>query len=256
MSKGNLKKKISSLRQQFHHALDEEGFVQEIPITESSTIEIIESSDDSKLKKVTLEDLAFSPEVDKIWTIDLESKKYPGLSTGDATPEKAILILQKKMDGDIILNYHLVICLVELKSSLQSGQLSKDKTLKQIYKKFQCAMNRMYMLLTLNNHANPQKNYQDKEIHIRFRGLIFYNNNDIKKNDITDLNSRAYHDNEEGSLYEILTDPDRRKILSLSTLILDRDGIEIKFIQNPDRTQDQMTIPLKDLLDRQPSRKL
>lgn len=250
MSKRNLKKEISSLRQQFHQALDENRFVQEIPIAEGSTIEILESSGGSKLKKVTIENLAFSPEVDKIWTIDLESKNYPGLSTSDKTPEKAILVLQKKMDGDTILNYHLAICLIELKSSLQSGQLSEDKTLKDIYKKFQCAMNRMYMFLTLNNHDNPQRNYQDKEIYVRFRGIIFYNYNNINRNDITDLNSRSYHDDEERRLYEILTDPDRRKVLSLSTLILDRDGIEIKFIQNPDRTQNRMTIPLQDLLDR------
>ncbi|MDJ0539650.1 MAG: hypothetical protein PX481_13380 [Microcystis sp. M53603_WE2] len=186
MSKSNSKKEIFSLRQEFHQALEKQGFIEEISPSQDEYIEILETNK-SDLKKVVINHLKLSSkndknistEVDKIWVINLE-KELPGISASGKTPEKAILVLQRKVDdGGKILNYHLQICLIELKASLQAKK-DKESTLKQIAGKFQSGMNRIYMLLTLNNHANPQKNYQDTEICVHFRGIIFYSRGDRK----------------------------------------------------------------------------
>ncbi|MDY7048705.1 MAG: hypothetical protein RPG89_08820, partial [Microcystis panniformis WG22] len=183
MSKSNSKKEIFSLRQEFHQALEKEGFIQEISPTQDEYIEIQETKQ-TDLKKVVINQLQFSSkndknistEVDKIWVINLE-KELPSIYTSGKKSEKAILILQRKVDdAGKILNYHLQICLIELKASLHPKN-DKESTLKQIAGKFQSGMNRIYMLLTLNNHANPQKNYQNAQIFVQFRGIIFYNRN-------------------------------------------------------------------------------
>ncbi|MDT3676634.1 hypothetical protein [Microcystis wesenbergii] len=106
-------------------------------------------------------------------------------------------------------------------------------------------MNRIYMLLTLNNHANPQKNYQDTEIFVHFRGIIFYNRNEISeiaKENEPDYNSR------ESTLYKILSQSTTSNLLTLETLLEERDKIVVRFIQNPNQNQNYITIGLKDLL--------
>jgi hypothetical protein len=139
MSKSNSKKEISFLRQYFHQALEQQGFIQDIAIDEDEVIEIIEKSG-SGLKKVVINNLNCSVQkVDKISVIDLE-KELAGISASGKTPEKAVLVLEKKIDeSGTTLNYHLYVCLIELKASLQP-----KNTLKQICGKFQSGMNRMY----------------------------------------------------------------------------------------------------------------
>jgi hypothetical protein len=253
MSKSNSKKEISLLRQEFHQALEQQGFIQEIFLSQDGYIEIQETKK-SDLKKVVINHLKLSfkndknisTEVDKIWVIDLE-KELPGISASGKTPEKAILVLQRKVDdAGKILNYHLQICLIELKASLQTKK-GKESTLKQIVGKFQSGMNRIYMLLTLNNHANPQKPYQNTQIFVQFRGIIFYNRHNIKDSDIAKENDRDYNSGE-STLYKILSNPPASNLLTLETLLEERDKIVIKFIPNPDQTQDSMDIKLEDLL--------
>jgi hypothetical protein len=76
------------------------------------------------------------------------------------------------------------------------------------------------MLLTLNNHANPQKNYQDTEICVQFRGIIFYNRNEIS--DIAKENERDYNSSE-STLYKILSQSTESNLLTLETLLEERD---------------------------------
>ena len=251
MSKSNSKKEIFSLRQEFHQALEKQGFIEEICLSQDEYIEILETNN-SDLKKVVINylqlssknDKNISTEVDKIWVINLE-KELPGISASGKTPEKAILVLQRKVnDAGKILNYHLQICLVELKASLQAKK-GKESTLKQLAGKFQSGMNRIYMLLTLNNHANPQKNYQDTEIFVHFRGIIFYNRNEIKDSDIAKENQRDYNSSE-STLYKILSQSTESNLLTLETLLEERDKIVVRFIKNPN--QNYVTIGLKDSL--------
>ncbi|NCS22206.1 MAG: hypothetical protein GPJ15_21395 [Microcystis aeruginosa G11-06] len=229
MSKSNSKKEIFSLRQEFHQALEKWDFIQEISLSQDACIEIPETNK-SELKKVVINHLQLSSkndknistEVDKIWVINLE-KELPGISASGKTPEKAILVLQRKVnDAGKILNYHLQICLIELKASLQAKK-DKESTLKQIAGKFQSGMNRIYMLLTLNNHANPQKNYQAKQ------------------------NDRDYNLSE-STLYKILSQSTESDLLTLETLLEERDKIVVRFIKNPNQNQNYITIGLKDLL--------
>jgi hypothetical protein len=251
MSKSNSKKEIFSLRQEFHQALEKQGFIQEISLSQDEYIEIQETNK-SDLKKVVINHLQLSSkndknistEVDKIWVINLE-KEIPGISASGKTPEKAILVLQRKVDdAGKILNYHLQICLIELKASLQAKK-DKESTLKQIAGKFQSGMNRIYMLLTLNNHANPQKNYQNAQIFVQFRGIILYNRNEIS--DIAKENEQDYNLSE-STLYKILSQPTKSDLLTLETLLEERDKIVVRFIQNPNQNQNYITIGLKDLL--------
>jgi hypothetical protein len=251
MSKSNSKKEIFSLRQEFHQALEKQGFIQEISPSQDEYIEIQETKK-SDLKKVVINHLQLSSkndknistEVDKIWVINLE-KELPGISASGKTPEKAILVLQRKVDdAGKILNYHLQICLIELKASLQAKK-DKESTLKQIAGKFQSGMNRIYMLLTLNNHANPQKNYQNAQIFVQFRGIILYNRNEIS--DIAKENERDYNLSE-STLYKILSQPTKSDLLTLETLLEERDKIVVRFIQKPNQNQNYITIGLKDLL--------
>ncbi|MCE2664268.1 MAG: hypothetical protein LW716_16610 [Microcystis sp. 53602_E8] len=97
MSKSNSKKEIFSLRQEFHQALEKQGFIEEISPSQDEYIEILETNK-SDLKKVVINHLKLSSkndknistEVDKIWVINLE-KELPGISASGKTPEKAIL---------------------------------------------------------------------------------------------------------------------------------------------------------------------
>lgn len=106
-------------------------------------------------------------------------------------------------------------------------------------------MNRIYMLLTLNNHANPQKNYQNAQIFVQFRGIIFYNRNEIS--DIAKENEPDYNLSE-STLYKILSQPTESDLLTLETLLEERDKIVVRFIQNPNQNQNYITIGLEDLL--------
>ena len=101
------------------------------------------------------------------------------------------------------------------------------------------------MLLTLNNHANPQKNYQNVQIFVQFRGIILYNRNEIS--DIAKENERDYN-SIESTLYKILSQSTESDLLTLETLLEERDKIVVRFIQNPNQNQNYITIGLKELL--------
>jgi hypothetical protein len=103
------------------------------------------------------------------------------------------------------------------------------------------------MLLTLNNHANPQKNYQNAQIFVQFRGIIFYNRNEITDSDIAKENEPDYNLSE-STLYKILSQPTTSNLLTLETLLEERDKIVVRFIQNLNQTQNYITIKLEDLL--------
>lgn len=255
MSRNKQNQEISFLREKSQRSLQEIGFIRDI--SKHTEIKIVEPGK-SDLKIVTIDQLSDFQTIEGIWEINLEynDENYPGLAMQQgSTPEKAILILQKRInqDGDIS-NYHLSIILVELKESLQPRKGTKKdikpSTLQKVYRKFKCAMNRMYMLLSINNHST-RKPYQDKSIYVTFQGIIFYNRNEIKDCDIPLENDiRNRYDCHESNLYDILTNRARSRTLVIKTIVEPNDKIEVQFIQNPKPERDQMTIPLKNLLDR------
>jgi hypothetical protein len=211
------------LRDELHKALVKEEFIVEIPITEDEIIEITESSNDAKLKKVFIQKLNYSDnksKVEKIWKIDLE-KDIPGISTRSGTPECAILVLQKYESS-----YRLKILLIELKSSID------DEKLEEIRNKFSCAMSRIYMLLVLNNHLNLTKGYSEEEIYIDFKGILFYIKNNLKGE-----YDREFHE---------IFNHDSSGSLTCETILNKEDKIKVKFFC----WQDEKTISLQDLLSK------
>ncbi len=64
MSKSNSKKEIFSLRQEFHQALEKQGFIEEICLSQDEYIQILETNK-SDLKKVVINHLQLSPKNDK-----------------------------------------------------------------------------------------------------------------------------------------------------------------------------------------------
>lgn len=217
------KLRVSSLRDKLHKALAKEEFIVEIPITEDEIIEITESSKGAKLKKVFIQKLDYSDnksKVEKIWKIDLQ-KNLSGISTSGATPECAILVLQKYESI-----YRLKILLIELKSSIDNEKLE------EIRNKFSCAMSRIYMLLVLNNHLNLTKGYSEEEIYIDFKGILFYIKNNLKGEYDREFREIFNHDSS-GSL-------------TCETILNKEDKIKVKFFC----WQDEKTISLQDLLSK------
>lgn len=230
------------VRNQFHKALAEKGIIKEILLDEDY-LEIEEKNQAAKLKKVKIEQLNYSnPKfaVEKIWRVNLEAT-VPGFSTADRTTEVAVLVLQKFSDN----NYKLNILLIELKSSLQPRKKKRSGTIEnssllQIKGKLEAAASRMYMLMSLNNHANPDKSYDRATIHIDFKGVIFYSENQITAGDISNNNEKLMND--------ILNKPEATGILTCETILSNKDKIKLKFIANQNREESSMTVPLKDLL--------
>ncbi len=217
------KLRVSSLRDKLHKALAKEEFIVEIPITEDEIIEITESSKGAKLKKVFIQKLDYSDnksKVEKIWKIDLQ-KNLSGISTSGATPECAILVLQKYESI-----YRLKILLIELKSSIDNEKLE------EIRNKFSCAMSRIYMLLVLNNHLNLTKGYSEEEIYIDFKGILFYIKNNLKGE-----YDREFHE---------IFNHDSSGSLTCETILNKEDKIKVKFFC----WQDEKTISLQDLLSK------
>ncbi|MGC1247620.1 MAG: hypothetical protein WA865_15500, partial [Spirulinaceae cyanobacterium] len=129
--------------------------------------------------------------------------------------------------------------LIELKSSLQPAKEKKGKlkngSLTQIENKFKCAINRIYLLLTLNNHGNLNKGYESANIHLDFRGIIAYNRNKIQGDDGSEL-------------CQILNKAKKHPLLSCSTILSPKDKIEVGFFANPDADSNSFSIALGDLL--------
>lgn len=212
------------LRAEFHKALVKEGIIEQIWV-DDDFIEVKETSEKAKLKRIKiikLNDSDRQSQVEIIWRVNLE-KEIPGISTGSKTPEVALLVLQKFLER----NYKLNIILIELKSSLQNRELVNIK------EKLRCAMNRLYMLISLNNHGNPSQGYNWATIHVKFIGAIFYSRNNIQASKITEP--------EAIEIYDILQKTPPSGQLRWSSLLNDNDPIEIKFF-------DQQTIALKYLI--------
>jgi hypothetical protein len=217
------KPSVHSLRDKLHKALAKVEFIVEIPVTEDEIIEITESSNGAKLKKVFIQKLNYSDDkskVEKIWKIDLQ-KNLSGISTRGATPECAILVLQKYESS-----YRLKILLIELKSSID------DEKLEEIRNKFSCAMSRIYMLLVLNNHLNLTKGYSEEEIYIDFKGILFYIKNNLKGE-----YDREFHE---------IFNHDSSGSLTCKTILNDQDKIKVKFFCQ----QDEEIISLQSLLSK------
>ena len=152
------KKEPFLVRKEFQKALAKEQIIEEIPLNEQIEVEETKAKK-SKLKKVCIENLDYSEpksKVIKIWRVNLE-KESAGISTKGKTTEIALLILQKYPESS---NYRLNVILIELKESIQPKETSKktrDSTLEEIEQKIRDSLNRIYMLLTLNNHKNQKK---------------------------------------------------------------------------------------------------
>ncbi|MBD2480408.1 hypothetical protein [Planktothrix sp. FACHB-1365] len=223
-----------SLRDELHKALKQEEFIVEIPVTDDEHIEIKENNDNSKLKKVFINELHDHDDkeskVTRIWKIDLE-KDFTGISTSSKTPECAILVLQKYESS-----YKLNILLIELKSFVD-----KNKS-EEIEEKFCCAMTRLYMLLVLNNHLNPIQNYNKATIYIDFQGILFYKDKDNK------FNSSADNNKDKKTLYSILQNSDKSEILTYKTILRKEDKIKVKCFKASDK--EVFNISLQTLLSK------
>jgi hypothetical protein len=231
------KPSVHSLRDELHKKLAETQFIEEVT---NDQIEVKEGGNGAKLKKVSIEKLNYSDDkskVDRIWKINLEKeieKEIFGISAKNKTPECAILVLQKyEIENKI--SYKLNILLIELKSSIS------NQDLRPIGEKFQCAMSRIYMLLVLNNHLNLTKGYSKEEIHIDFKGILFYQNFSDKSKFTEKNNEKLY-----SQMYDILRTPGKSHLLTCRTILRDQDKINIKcFCQ-----QDEEIISLQSLLSK------
>jgi hypothetical protein len=221
---------VPSLRDELHKKLAETQFIEEIT---NDKIEVEEKNSDAKLKKVSIEELNYSDDkskVDRIWKINLEKEIF-GISTKDKTPECAILVLQKYESS-----YKLNIILIELKSSISNKDLGK------IGEKFQCAMSRIYMLLVLNNHLNSIQGYNESEIYIDFKGILFYQNF-ADKIKLTEKNNEKLY----SQMYDILLNSSKSGLLTCQTILRDQDKINIKCFCQQDEV---IRISLESLLSK------
>jgi len=205
--------------------LEKVGIIEEISLVDNDFIEVEETSKTAKLKKIQIMELKQShpkSQIERIWRVNLE-KEIPGISTGSKTPEVALLVLQRVLER----SYKLNIILIELKSSLQNRELLNIK------EKLRCAMNRLYMFMSLNDHGNPSQGYNLASIQIGFIATIFYNKNNTEFDQIREPEEREF--------YEILSKTPPSGQLRCSTLLNDKDKIEIKFF-------DRQTVALRELL--------
>ncbi len=227
------------VRNEFHSALAKEKLVEEILLVDNEFIEIREEREKTpSLKLVKITELSYvdqKSKVEKIWRVNLE-KQIPGISTSGKTTEVALLVLQKYLESN---TYRLNIILIELKSSLQSRKTKSGKilssSLEEIQEKFRDTMNRMYMLLTLNNHGNQNRSYSHASIHIDFKAGVFFNRNEIKEYDIE--NEQIFYDIFKG----------KKDLLTCSTILSDNDKIKVKFFSGMD-ARGNITIKMEDLL--------
>lgn len=180
------------VRQEFQKALTKEQFIEDF--LNGTEILVEEIQEGQVIQSLKISDLVL-PEVRGLWKVNLE-KEIAGVSTKNyfKTPEIALLILTEESED----NYHLHIVLIELKSSLKDDKLKKSSnpktkpkyepsTLTTCEEKFKNAVNRLYLLLSLNDIKNHKIFQHYKSISIEFKGLIFYKNNKVKKDDDTEL---------------------------------------------------------------------
>jgi len=219
----------------FQEALKREGFIEEIdPMTGS--IEVFGSSiGNETLQKVVITGLNEISSIKKIWKIDLE-QEIEGISTKNKTTEIALLVLQEISEN----TYRLICVLIELKSSLQSViKNNKIKnTFQDIEDKFIATMNRIYLLLTINNHSNIEKGYSTATIYVVFKGIICYNKLHLKETQIVNC----------CKLYQLFKNDFHQ--LTGKTILHDKDKIQVKFFQNPNLIDNPQffEIAIKDIM--------
>ena len=139
--------------------------------------------------------------------------------------------------------------LIELKSSLRPDGKNNKKwsCLDDVAEKFQSSVNKICLLLTLNNHDNPLQGYANKNIHVIFQGLLFYNKDNI------DRNSPIIQELAESLGTNLLAILDSQKnespsMLSVTTMLDNINKIEIKFLKNPNEDTDEMEVSIQDLI--------
>jgi len=245
--------KLSDIRRTFHNKFLRANFVTEIG-RDKDNIEISENEERAKLKLVIINNLWSNKEITKIWRVNLEelNKASHDSISGkeDSTTEIALIILTQPSQK----NYHQMnIYLIELKTSLNC------KRIENIVRKLKSSMNRIYLLLTLNDHENSDKGYANQKIKVsfiavfsrmrgnkilerltvqdsntphscdyRYKGIIFYNEDNVNENHQQSLGiSQAEKD-----LIKILKKSTTESLLEVSTFLKERDKIEIKFFKN------------------------
>jgi hypothetical protein len=251
MSKGKkffLVSQVNSqlLRDKFQKRLVEKGFIEEIPICENETIVIEETNQNAKLRKVIITQLNDNLDkftIKRIWRVNLE-KEILGISSKNLskTPECALLVLQEFNSEVETISYKLTIILIELKSTLKidlkPNKINAKPERSEIEEKLISGMNRLYMLLSLNNHLNPIQGYNQASIYIEFKGVIVYNKTDI-------------HDpNNDNPLCLIINHSTADNVLTVETILNDHDKITIKcFPKQSQDSEEKRDILLKDLLN-------
>lgn len=217
---------------------------ESIEIEDKNSSKIKGKNSFPKLKKLSIHELNFQDKksvIEAIWRVNLELL-IPGISTQGKTVEVALMILQKFETGDYTLN----VCLIEMKSSLQprreeekDGKITiEPSSLTDIKEKIECSMNRMYMLMSLNNHQN-RKGYSGVNIDIKFKGIIIFNRHKLSSSDDSDL-------------YKIFISPEKTKksrLLTVHTILGDLNKIEIKFFpRENNQSEEHRILQLSDLL--------
>lgn len=246
------KDQANLLRQQFHKALEKEQFIEEITISTDSTIiieELKNQGKSGKLQKVTISQLDNGTDkftITRIWRINLE-QEILGISSANLakTSECALLILQEPNDNNKQKSYKMSIILIELKGILQlkaTKNSRRKETLKNsfsdIENKFKNGINRLYMLLSLNNHFSKIQGYDKSSIYIEFNGVIIYNSSNINASD------------RQNQLLSIYERQNQKGLVTVSTILRDKDKIRIKFLpKRPQDSAEERTLPLRDLLN-------
>jgi hypothetical protein len=210
------------LKNLFQKELDKLGFIEDLLGNEE--VEILEEKTGQKIVISGLN----NEQVKGVWKVNLEME-IAGISSKNTskTVECALLLLTHKKEH-IIYNLHVI--LIELKQSLtdteiENGLLTKPSRLQDCegyYKgnkehigKFPASINRIYMLLSLNEHKND-KNYNQLTIQINFSGIIAYKNNIMTKEDGTQL-------------YRFLKEAKQGELLTCKTILTDKDKIKTYF---------------------------
>jgi hypothetical protein len=253
MSKKNKQtNNLPEIRRRFHKNFLTGELVTEINFLYEDEITIIEpkNTDDNKLKTVIINSLntdkiSETIRIEKIWRVNLENiiqenKLGLGVSQQSSTCE-CVLIILTKSDQDK--HYNMNIFLIELKNNINNSD--NLRVFKKLVGKISSNMNIMYLFLTLNNHNNPDKGYEGKDIKINFKGIIFYN-------------KAIINGNQDQSPTELITERDLLKILLennsqynplvIKTFLNDKDKIGIKFFKNPNEDTDEMEISIQDLI--------
>ncbi|UXE60557.1 MAG: hypothetical protein KA717_34415 [Woronichinia naegeliana WA131] len=274
-------KSLSSIRDDFHHFLEKKGLVTNE--TTRPFIEILEPKNNSKKESDSTSDNSFTKKINRrnkrtakekdstdfssdkidlkkvtinknktpekygiqnVWMVNLElmnnfNKNFPYFLLSGKTPEVALLILCRERNGEI---HKLYVCLIEMKSNLKQDK--RWSCLGDVEKKFEDGMSKMYFLLTLNNHYNPLRGYENQNITVVFRGLVFYNRDDI----VRPVQIQPDENERGAKLLKILDEPKVSMKLTVTTVLETEDKIEIKFFKNTNENADEMEVRIQDLI--------